>query len=151
MDDLDKKILGLVQEDFPLVPQPYAVIGEKVGCSEEEAFRRVRAMKRTGLIRRIGANFDSRKLGYVSTLVAMRVPQKDVEHVAVLVSSYPEVTHNYQREDSVNLWFTLIAESKNRLEQILQEIEQRFPGVEILNLPAKKVFKLKVRFDLGGE
>jgi len=151
MENIDKNILRLIQEDFPLASRPYAVIGEKVGCSEEEAFRRVMAMKRAGLIRRIGGNFDSRKLGYVSTLVGMRVPEKDLEHVAALVSSYPEVTHNYQREGSVNLWFTLVAESKDRLERILQEIEQKVPEAEMLNLPAKKVFKLKVRFDPGGK
>jgi DNA-binding Lrp family transcriptional regulator len=151
MDKLDRKILAIIQDDFPLTARPYAVIGERVGCSEEEAFRRVVAMKRAGIIRRIGGNFDSRKLGYVSTLVGMRVPEKELERVAALVSSYPEVTHNYQREDSVNLWFTIVAESRDRMEQILQEIHRNVPEAEMLNLPAKKVFKLKLRFDPGEE
>jgi DNA-binding Lrp family transcriptional regulator len=151
MDKLDRKILAIIQDDFPLTARPYAVIGERVGCSEEEAFRRVVAMKRAGIIRRIGGNFDSRKLGYVSTLVGMTVPEKELERVAALVSSYPEVTHNYQREDSVNLWFTIVAESRDRMEQILQEIHRNVPEAEMLNLPAKKVFKLKLRFDPGEE
>lgn len=151
MDDLDKKILAVIQDDFPLASRPYALIGERVGCSEEEAFRRVVAMKRAGIIRRIGGNFDSRKLGHVSTLVGVRVPETDIERVAALVCSYPEVTHNYQREDSVNLWFTIVAKSKDRLEQILREIQERIPEAEMLDLPAKKVFKLKVRFNPAGE
>ncbi len=151
MDDLDRKILAVIQDDFPLASRPYAVIGQKVGCSEEEVFRRVMAMKREGVIRRIGGNFDSRKLGHVSTLVGLRVPADDIERVAAHISSYPEVTHNYQREDSVNLWFTIVARSRDRLEEILREIRQRLPEVEMLELPAKKVFKLKVRFDPAHE
>ncbi len=147
MDNLDTRILALIQEDFPLVSRPYAAIGEKVGCSEEEAFRRVMAMKKAGVIRRIGASFDSRKLGYLGTLVGMRVPGKELERVAALVNSYPQVTHNYQREGQVNLWFTLVAESKGELERILGEITAAAPDAEVLDLPAKEVFKLKVRFD----
>lgn len=148
--NLDRRILAFIQEDFPLASRPYAVIAEKVGCSEEEAFRRVVAMKKARVIRRIGANFDSRTLGYVSTLVGMRVPEKDVERVATLVNSYPQVTHNYQREGEVNLWFTLVAESKEELERILGEITAGAPEAEVLDLPAKEVFKLRVRFDPEG-
>jgi DNA-binding Lrp family transcriptional regulator len=147
MDSIDRKILTLIQEDFPLVSRPYAWIGETVGCSEEEAFRRVMRMKQAKLIRRIGGSFDSRKLGFVSTLVGMHVPEDDVERVAALISSFPQVTHNYMREDRVNLWFTLIAESEEELNRLLEEIKSRVPEAEILNLPAKKVFKLRVRFD----
>lgn len=147
MDDLDRKILALIQHDFPLVSRPYALIGEKVGCSEEEAFRRVVAMKRAGIIRRIGGNFDSRKLGYVSTLVGIRVPEENLDRVAALVNSYPEVTHNYQREGPVNLWFTLVAESSAQLERILHEIQSRTAQAEMISLPAEKVFKLKVHFE----
>ncbi len=150
MDDLDKKILDLIQEDFPLLPRPYAAIGEKLGCPEQEVFRRVLAMKKSGVIRRIGANFDSRKLGYATTLVGMRVPAEKLEQAAALVSSYPQVTHNYQREGPVNLWFTILAESLRELKRILDEIRVKAPEEEVLNLPAKKVFKLKVRFDPGA-
>ncbi len=151
MDNLDKKVLALIQEDFPLTHRPYAAIAERAGCTEEEAFRRVMRMKEAGLIRRIGGNFDSHKLGCVTTLVAMRVPEQEAESVAAIVSSYPEVTHNYQREGQFNLWFTVVAESANEMERILHEIGTRVPGAEVLNLPAKKVFKLNVRFEPVAE
>lgn len=147
MDSLDKKILSLIQDDFPLVSRPYAVIGEKVGCSENGAFRRVMAMKKAGVIRRIGGNFNSRRLGFVSTLVGMQVPPQHLERVASLVSSYPQVTHNYERNDETNLWFTVIAPSKQELEKIVREIASRAPEARVLNLPSKRVFKLKVRFE----
>lgn len=151
MDNIDIKILKFIQEGFPLVSRPYAAVGEEVGCSEQETFRRVISMKKAGVIRRIGANFDSRKLGYVSTLVGMRVPEKDLERVAALVNCYPQVTHNYQREDTFNLWFTLVAQSRKELEQIVEEIRMAAPEAELLDLPAKRVFKLRVRFDPSAE
>ncbi|NQT82360.1 Lrp/AsnC family transcriptional regulator [bacterium] len=151
MDNIDIKILEFIQEGFPLASRPYAAIGEEVGCSEQEAFRRVISMKKAGVIRRIGANFDSRKLGYVSTLVGMRVPEKDLERVAALVNCYPQVTHNYQREDTFNLWFTLVAQSRKELEQIVEEIRMAAPEAELLDLPAKRVLKLRVRFDPSAE
>ncbi len=146
MDTLDAKILALIQDDFPVVLRPYAAIGEKVGCSQEEAFRRVMAMKKAGIIRRIGGSFHSRNLGYVTTLIGVAVPEKDLEGVACLINSYPQVTHNYQREGPVNLWFTIVAESQAELERIIREISARTPQAEMLDLPAEKVFKLKVRF-----
>lgn len=159
MDELDSRILSLIQDDFPLTPRPYAEIGRRVGCSEEEAFQRILTMKRAGVIRRIGGSFDSRRLGYVTTLVGMRVAEKDIERAAAFVSSFPEVTHNYQREDrtagvppessaeSYALWLTLVCNSQHRLEEIIRELEKNFPDAELLELPAKRIFKLKVRFD----
>ncbi len=147
MDDLDRRIIGLIQDDFPLESRPYAVIGERVGCSEEEAFRRVIAMKKAGVIRRVGGHFDSRKLGYVTTLVGMKVPEKDVDRLAALINSYPQVTHNYEREGQVNLWFTLVAESRREIERILDQIKAQAPDAEVFDLPAKRIFKLKVHFD----
>lgn len=147
MDELDSRILRLIQDDFPLTPRPYAEIGRRVGCSEEEAFRRVLAMKKAGVIRRIGGTFDSRRLGYVTTLVGMQVAQKDIERAAAFVSSFPEVTHNYQREDEIPLWFTLVCNSQRRLQEIIREIDRKFPDARLLDLPAKRIFKLKVHFD----
>jgi DNA-binding Lrp family transcriptional regulator len=151
MDQLDKTILGLIQENFPLSPRPYAIIGRKAGCSEEEAYRRVTAMRKRGIIRRIGGNFDSRKLGYVGTLVGMRLADDDVDRAAQVVNKYPQVTHNYEREDSINVWFTLIAESSAKLQEILKDIKAQFPGAEIVSLPAKRAFKLKAVFETAEQ
>jgi len=151
MDDIDIEILRIIQEGFPLVSRPYAVIGEKAGCSEQEAFRRVMALKEAGVIRRIAASFDSRRLGYVSTLVGMRVPEKHLERVAHIVNGFPQVTHNYQREGPLNLWFTVLAESEERLRRTLDEIKGAAPEAEMFDFPAKRVFKLRVHFEVPCE
>jgi DNA-binding Lrp family transcriptional regulator len=148
LDSLDRAILNEIQSHFPLVARPYAEMGKRVGASEEEVLARVKNMHDAGVIRRIGANFTSRKLGYTSTLCAARVPVDKLEHFAEVVNQYPGVTHNYLRKHRYNVWFTLIAESTGRLEEILEKIRKASGVEEILSLPAQEVFKIKVDFPM---
>jgi DNA-binding Lrp family transcriptional regulator len=148
LEDLDRAILNEIQSHFPLVARPYAEMAKRVGASEEEVLARVQAMHDAGIIRRIGANFTSRKLGYTSTLCAARVPAGKLEHFAAVVNQYPGVTHNYIRKHRYNVWFTLIAESTESLANILEEIRKASGAEEILSLPAQEVFKIKVDFPM---
>lgn len=145
LDDLDRAILNEIQSHFPIASRPYEEVGSRVGAPEDEVIRRVQAMMDSGVIRRIGANFTSRKLGYTSTLCAAQVPPERLERFVEVVNRYPGVTHNYLRRHHFNVWFTLIAESLERLDQILAEISEA-SGVEVLSLPAQEVFKIKVDF-----
>jgi siroheme decarboxylase len=146
LDDLDRAILNEIQSHFPLVPRPYEEMGRRVGATEAEVLARVKNLHEAGIIRRIGANFTSRKLGYTSTLCAARVAPESLERFAAVVNRYPGVTHNYLRKHRYNVWFTLIAESQERLAKILEEIREASGAEEILSLPAKEVFKIKVDF-----
>jgi siroheme decarboxylase len=145
LDDLDRAILNEIQSHFPIASRPYAEVGSRVGAPEAEVIRRVQAMMDHDVIRRIGANFTSRKLGYSSTLCAAHVPEERLALFVEVVNRYPGVTHNYLRRHHFNVWFTLIAESVERLDQILAEISAA-SGVEVLSLPAQEVFKIKVDF-----
>ena len=148
LDALDRAILNEIQSHFPIEARPFAAVGERVGAPEEEVLARVAAMADTGVIRRLGANFTSRKLGYTSTLCAARVPPESLDNFVAVVNRYPGVTHNYLRRHRYNVWFTLIAESEERLNQILEEISRASEVAEILSLPAQEVFKIKVDFPL---
>ncbi|HDQ41637.1 MAG TPA: Lrp/AsnC family transcriptional regulator [Desulfonatronum sp.] len=148
MDTIDKQILDLIQTGFPLDPRPYARIGEQFGLTEAETLARVRALKNKGIIRRIGANFQSRKLGWTSTLCAAQVPEDKLDAFVAEVNSHPGVTHNYLRQHAYNVWFTLIAPGVDKVREILAEITAK-TGIEILNLPAEKTFKIKVDFPMA--
>ena len=148
LDDLDRAILNEIQSHFPIASRPYAEVGSRVGASEAEVLARVKAMAESGIIRRLGANFTSRKLGYTSTLCAARVPEDKLDQFVAVVNRYPGVTHNYLRRHRYNVWFTLIAESEERLNRILEEISAAAEVAEILSLPAQEVFKIKVDFPL---
>ena len=148
MDDTDHRVLQALQYDFPLSEDPYDVIAEKLGLSSDELCRRVKNLVDEGVIRRMGASLDSRKLGYAGTLAAVSVESERVEQAAKVVSAYPEVTHSYLRDDEFNIWFTVIAADNERIETILAEIRSALSLEEsaVLNLPVTRLFKLDARF-----
>ena len=148
MDDIDKKILNIIQRNFPLVEEPFRAVAEKAGISEEEALERIGRMKQAGVIRRIGAIFDSRKLGFVSALCAARVPEDKLEAFVEVVNAYPGVTHNYRRRHEYNVWFTFIASSDEDLKKNLAEIRGRTGIPDILDMRASRTFKIDASFDL---
>jgi DNA-binding Lrp family transcriptional regulator len=150
MDDIDKKILDIIQSGFPLDPRPYAVVGEQLGVSEDEVLSRVRGLRESGVIRRIGANFQSKKLGWVSTLCAAKVPEDQLDQFVETVNAYKGVTHNYLRAHEFNVWFTFIAPSMDYVEERLAEITAK-TGIKVLNLPASKMFKIKVDFKMNDD
>lgn len=148
LDALDKKILQLIQTDFPIVPNPYQVLADEVGTTESDLLARLARMQQTGIIRRLGGLFDSRKLGYTGTLCAMQVPTSDIPRVAQVINAYPGITHNYIRDHQYNMWFTLLAESEEKVQSILAEIKTKTKINNILNLPALHVFKVRVNFEI---
>ncbi len=147
LDDIDKKILDIIQSGFPLVPRPYAEIGERLGITEAEALAKVRALKENKIIRRLGANFQSAKLGFRSTLCAAKVPDDKMDLFVETVNAYKGVTHNYLRRNVYNIWFTFIGPSWDDVCNSLAEITQK-TGIEILNLPAKQMYKIRVDFQM---
>ncbi len=140
--------MNLIQTDFPLTPEPYRDIGEALGISEKDVLARLKNMIDSGLIRRLGSIFDSRMLGYHSTLCAMRVDQKRIDEVAAVVNAYPGVTHNYLREHEFNMWFTSTAPTKEKLDEFIKQIKRDTGITDILILPAQRLFKIRVNFDL---
>ena len=151
LDDIDKKLLTLIQRDFPIVSTPYSEIASALSISESEVIERLANLKSENIIRRIGAIFDSKKLSYHSTLCAMKVPDEQIDEVAEIVNNYPEVTHNYLRTDEYNVWFTLIAESQEELERIISEIKDKSQISDLIDLPAIDMFKIRVHFKLDEE
>ena len=151
MDEIDSRILRELQDSFPLTERPYEVVADRLQTPREELWGRIRRMLDEGVIRRMGASFDSNKLGFRSTLAAVSVKPELVDCAAETISRFPEVTHNYLRDDVFNIWFTMIAVDEERIEDILDEIRisLSLEKSEVLNLPVKRLFKLDARFDVS--
>jgi len=147
---LEKKLLDEAQRSFPVCSRPYAELGARAGCSEQEAYDIIQDLRERGIIRRIGGIFSSQALGYVSELVAMRVPPERVEQVARIVNEYPGVTHNYEREGEYNLWFTIAEESRPELDCVVAEIIGRTNVEQVIRLPASRKFKTMVIVPFEG-
>jgi len=144
IDEKDRKIINLIQSGFPITSRPFHDVGIAIGLPEKEVIERVRRLKDLGIIRRIGGNFDSRKLGFTATLCAANVPQEKVDKFNEVINSYLGVTHNYSRNHYYNIWFTFIGESMEQIERNLMEIRERTGIKEIINLPARRSFKIRV-------
>ncbi|HUT71009.1 MAG TPA: AsnC family transcriptional regulator [Desulfatiglandales bacterium] len=148
MDNLDRELLNEIQTGFPITRKPFQDLGVRLNCSEEEILARVRRLKRKGIIRRIGGNFDSKRLGFATTLCAAKVPEDRIKGFIEVVNRYPEVTHNYLRDNPYNIWFTFVARSSELVHRYTEEIKEQTGVREILNLPAVRIFKILVDFDL---
>ena len=149
LSDGDKRILDRIQSDFPLVGGPYGLLAEQTGLSQEDAHGTVQGLRRSGVIRRIGASYVPARLGYVTSLVAAEVEPSRIEEAAAHASRYPAVTHNYQRDARINLWFTVIAPSPCHLQEVVASVADAVGVREIHALPALKTFKLRVDFPFG--
>ncbi len=148
-DQVDLRILDALQDDIPLVDRPYAVIASQVGIPEHELLERLMKLKKAGVLRGISPVLESRKMGLsAATLVALHVPEDNVRKVAAIISSCPEVSHNFRRDHYYSLWFTISAENDERVGQVLAGIldQAGVPAKDHLNLPTVKKLKIDVRF-----
>lgn len=150
MDDLDYRILQALQNDFPLSPRPYEAISDELKIPCEQLMERLQVLIADGVIRRIGASLDSRKFGFCSTLAAISVKDELVERASEIIEGFPEITHSYLRSDHFNIWFTIIAPDKERVENVLKKIRMALSleDFQVLNLPMKRLFKLNARFNI---
>jgi DNA-binding Lrp family transcriptional regulator len=144
----DKRLLNIIQTDLSFEKRPFAVLAEKLETEESIVIERLRFLKDQGLIRRIGPFFDSDKLGYIGTLVALEVKEEYIPQVASAINSYYGVTHNYEREGTLNLWFTLLSPNLKKQDEILEIVRKLDGVVRLLNLPATQKFKVSVQFSL---
>lgn len=149
-DQQDLVLLNALQEDLPLVPNPWETIGSGIGIPGDEFLARLKIMAETGIIIGISPILEQRKGTLVSTLIALRVPDEKIAGIASIVNEYPEVSHNFRRNHEYNLWFTLAAVSHNRIDEIVDEIISR-TGVspdDMLNLKTDRRYKIDVKFPL---
>jgi siroheme decarboxylase len=148
MDEIDKKILNILQKEFPLEEQPFLIVGQRCGISEDETINRILKMKEEEIIRRIGAVFDGAKLGRVSTLCAARVPEEKIESFVQIVNANKNVTHNYRRNNEYNIWFTVSAATAKELEAFLADVKEKTGVTDIQDMRAVRTFKINASFDV---
>jgi len=147
-DAIDSRLINLLQYEFPLAKEPFKELAARLDAPEEEILARIRRLKADGVIREIGPIFNSNMIGLASTLVAIRVPEHEVDSAAQIIDSYAGVTHNYERDGEYNIWFTLTAASAEGLASTLDEIKAKIHPQGSIVVPVKRVLKLKTNFKL---
>jgi DNA-binding Lrp family transcriptional regulator len=146
LSSLHKRLLNDFQRDFPLSPRPYLDIANALGVSEREVLSALTELNDNNFISRIGPIIPPNHIG-VSTLVAMAVPEQQLQAVADKISAYAEVNHNYEREHRLNLWFVVIAADAGHLQAVLDAIEQE-TGYNTMPLPLLDDFFIDLGFKL---
>jgi len=147
LDKIDKLILNTIQLDFPLDVHPFEKLAEQFDIPEDELLQRLDRLTKEGALRRIGPIINTKRTGGISTLVAVKVPEAQLEEVAARINRHPEVSHNYLRPAEYNIWFTISAANEERLDQILDELKAE-TGCSFINLPTTRLFKIGVKFDI---
>lgn len=139
---LERKILNCIQEDIPFTSQPFKVLSRQLGIEEREFLRKLRQLKKRGIIRRFSAGLNHKKLKFKSTLLGIRVPGKKINPVVKNIVDYPQVTHCYLREGKYNLWVVFLYKN-GKLKHFLRELDKQVGRENILNFVTKRQFKLQ--------
>jgi DNA-binding Lrp family transcriptional regulator len=142
----EQRLLDEFQHGFPLHPRPYARIAETLGISEAAVLSSLERLQEAGVVSRVGPVLQPNRIG-ASTLAALAVPAARIDEVAAMVSEYPEVNHNYQREHRFNLWFVVTAPDRASLDAVLSDIETR-SGLPLLDLPMQEDYFIDLGFRL---
>ena len=152
LDELDKRLLNLLQGSFPLAERPFAHVASLAEAPEHEVMRRTRRLLDERIIREITPIFDTRVLGYKSMLVAARIDPEHPHRAARIVNSHPGVSHNYLRNHDFNLWFTIAVEPDSRLGLTgTLDVLQRLTGAEsVRQLPTLRLFKIRMDLEMEG-
>ncbi|HEX4108999.1 MAG TPA: AsnC family transcriptional regulator [Solirubrobacteraceae bacterium] len=153
LDDVDRKLLNLMQGRFPLVPRPYEAVAAEAGLTEAEVLARVQHLLDARIIRQVTPIYDTRAFGYGSMLVAAKVDAEHPWRAAKIINSHPGVSHNYLRNHEFNMWFTIAVESDSRLglEGTLEVLERLTGAESIRQLPTLKLFKIRMDLEMEGD
>ena len=145
MDATDRAIVNALQDGFPVCARPYAEAAARLGLSEDDLLARLQRLLADGVLSRFGPMYHAERLGGALTLAAMSVPAADFDRVTARVNAFPEVAHNYAREHELNMWFVLATETRERIDEVIAEIEEA-TGYRVHNLPKLEEFYVGLRF-----
>jgi len=147
------ELLSIIQQRFPLVPKPFAEIAKELGSDEETIIKLISEEKKNKIIRQISPIFDTKRLGYSSSLVSFKVRREDINHAVEVINAHPGVSHNYEREHPFNIWFTLAVapDSQLGLKKTVEILAKEANAVEYIMLPTLKLFKISVKLNTTGK
>jgi DNA-binding Lrp family transcriptional regulator len=153
LDDVDRRLLNLMQGSFPIAPRPYLQVAQLGGLQESEVMSRVTRLLKQRIIRQVTPIFDTRALGYSSMLVAAKVDPEHPHRAATIINEHPGVSHNYLRNHEFNLWFTIATEpdSKLGLEGTLEVLSREAGAESVRQLPTLRLFKIRMDLEMEGD
>jgi len=149
---MTKEILSIIQKKFPLTKRPFKEIGDNLGISEKRVIEILKEQKKDGIIRQTSAIFDTKRLGYSSSLVAFKIPAQKIDKAVKILNSHPGISHNYERNHDFNIWFTLAVEPESLfgLDKTVELLAKLSEAEDYITLPTLKLFKISVKLNTTG-
>lgn len=147
MDNLDRKIINVLQKNFPICDHPFSIVAKELETTEAELISRLQRMLDEKLLTRFGPLYNAERFGGAVSLCAMAVPEYDFDFITEKVNAFPQVAHNYQREHELNMWFVLATETQNELDETIKEIEAD-TGLPVRNMPKLQEFYVGLHFEI---
>ena len=144
LDALDRRLINVLQDGFPVAERPFAKVAERLGATEAEVIARLNRLLDDGVLSRFGPLYNVAVMGGAMTLAAMAVPEARFDEVADLVNGCVEVAHNYRRDHRFNMWFVVACETPEEIAAVLADIEAR-TGLPVLDLPKEEEFFLELK------
>jgi DNA-binding Lrp family transcriptional regulator len=149
---MQDELLYQMQNSFPMTDRPFKVIADELGTTEANVLETVQRLKEDKIIRQTSAIFDTKRLGYTSSLVAFKVAEERIDAAAEIINAHPGVSHNYLRNHDYNIWFTMAVapDSKLGLERTIDILKEKTNAEDAIILPTLKMFKIAVKMDTTG-
>jgi len=151
IESIERKLLGLLQRSFPLVSRPYCELALELGVAESDVLDIIKGFREKGLVRQISPVIDARRLGYQSTLIAVEVPARELDRAEETLAQDPRISHAYERDNKLNVWFTLSTSNGTDIEQEVRSLGSRMGADQAFSLPAVRLFKIGAFFGTEGE
>ena len=150
---MTKEILSRIQKQFPLVAKPFKVIADELSTSEDEVLKILNEQKQENIIRQTSAIFDTKRLGYKSSLVAFKIDEDKIDKAVSIINAHPGVSHNYERNHEFNIWFTMAVapDSKLGLDKTIEILAKLTDAEDYIMLPTLKLFKINVKLNTTGK
>ena len=150
---MENELLFQMQNAFPMSQRPFEILAKELDTTEDEILSVVQKLKDEKIIRQTSAIFDTKRLGYKSSLVAFKVAENKVDQAANIINQHPGVSHNYLRNHDYNIWFTMAVapDSKLGLEKTINILKERTGAEDAITLPTLKMFKISVKMDTTGK
>jgi len=145
LDDTNRAIINMLQDGFPICEEPFAEVSEQLGIDQDDLIARISTLREEGVLSRFGPLYNAERLGGGLSLAAIKVPDEDFDRIADIVNSFPEVAHNYAREDAFNMWFVLATETPDQIDAMVARIEEA-TGLPVMNVPKLEEFSINLRF-----
>jgi DNA-binding Lrp family transcriptional regulator len=149
LSEKEAKLLMELQYEFPLHPEPFNIISDKLRIPVTETLNMINRLIDAEVIKRIGMYVNFRAKGMEGALIAADIPPENLDKFRREALHIRELTHNFIRNHPrYNVWYVLKADSRESLERKVMSLMEDVGARDYVILFSKRNLKLSVKYDV---